>query len=378
MQQDFKEKNHLSGLLRSIKENLSCHQGIGDPHSHAKGNLHHMKYSPGYSIHIIAKRFFPLLLIILSLLCLGVALASSSPVDKPGIELYRDDEAGKLSVYIGGQLAFIYQYIHWLDLPHYWPVHSPSGKNMVVQQAEPYPHHRSFYVADTVKLKGGREVSTYNALYSGQSIGTDAFGPPFRDHVRHINFARLETLGDQAVIETKLVWEMDGDRPVLDENRFLIVHALGGGEYLIDMTFTVTAVYGNVEFVSDDVHYAWPYIRMHPRFSGNNGGTITSDNGSAGEQATNMMHALWIDYSNTVEGITEGLAVFQWPDGQDHRWLTREYGIFGPRRPEQQNGRPFILKGGDSITQRVGILIHKGNVKTGKVAERYHNYIHSE
>jgi hypothetical protein len=363
-----------------MKENSRRPQEIGDPHSYAKGNLHHMKYSPGsgYTIRIINKRILPILRIILSLLCLGMALASYSPIDTPGIELHRDNETGKLSVWVNGQLAFIYQYIHWLDLPHYWPLYSPSGKNMVVQQAEPYPHHRSFYVADTVRLKGGREVSTYNALYSGQCIGKDAFGPPFRDHIRHVDFSRLEALDDQAVIETKLVWEMDGDYPVLDENRFLVVHVLGGGEYLIDMTFALTAAYGDVEFVSDDVHYAWPYIRMHPHFSGSNGGIITSDNGSPGEQATNMKFARWIDYSNTVEGITEGLAIFQWPDGQDHLWLTREYGIFGPRRPEQQNGRPFTLKKGDSITQRVGILVHKGNVKTGKVAERYQKYIHGE
>ncbi len=309
------------------------------------------------------------------ILCLGMSLAVSSPTDPPSLELHRDDEAGRLSVYIDGQLAFIYQYIHWLDLPHYWPVYSPSGKNMVVQQAEPYPHHRSFYVADTVRLKGGREVSTYNALYSGQKIGEEAYGPPFRDNVRHMDFTQLETLKGRAVIEAKLVWEMDGARPVLDENRRLVVYTLGGGEYLIDMTFLLTAAYGDVEFISDNIHYAWPFIRMHPRFSGEKGGTIASDNGSSGEQATNMEVARWIDYSNTIDGTTEGLAVFQWPDGQDHCWLTREYGIFGPRRSEEKNGRPFALKKGESIAQHVGILVHKGDVKTGRVAERYQNYI---
>jgi hypothetical protein len=336
-----------------------------------------MKYSPNRIVHIIGQSFLPLVRIMLYL-CLGLRLVISFPVDTPCIELRRDDEAGKLSVYIDGRQAFVYQYIHWLDLPHYWPVYSPSGKNMVVRLAHPYPHHRSFYVADTVRLMGRREVSTYNALYSGQSIGREAFGPPFRDHVRHLGFIRLETSGDGAVIETKLAWEMDAKLPVLDEKRRLAVHALGGGEYLIDMTFTLTAAFGDVEFVSDDVHYAWPFIRMQTRFSGENGGMIRSDNGSVGEKETNMKVARWIDYSNTVDGVTEGLALFQWPDGHDHRWLTREYGIFGPRRPDEQNGRPYILKKGESITQRVGVLVHKGDVKTGRVAERYQKYIQSK
>jgi len=308
-------------------------------------------------------------------ICLCTMLATGSQAEKPEVELRRDDESGRLHVLIDGQEIFVYQYIHWLDLPHYFPMNSPSGKNMLVQQTEPYPHHRAFWFADTVRLNGGREVSTYNALYSGQKIGQNAYGPPFRDHIRHIGFDQCEAEGSQAVIETELLWEMDGSTPVLEEKRKLVVHALGKGEYLLDMTFILTAAFGDVEFVSDDVHYAWPYLRLHSIFSGENGGTITSDNGATGQEATNMKVARWIDYSNTVEGIIEGVAIFQWPDGQEHRWLTREYGCFGPRRPDGQSGKPFTLKKGESIRQRVGILVHQGNVKTGRVAKRYKQYI---
>jgi hypothetical protein len=291
------------------------------------------------------------------------------------IELRRDDNAGCLHVTIDGQNAFIYRYTRWLDIPHIWPLHSPSGKNMLVQQTEPYPHHRSFYVADTVRLENQREVSLYNALYTGQSIGLDSYGPPFRDHIRHDKFTQLEAEGTRAVIGVKLVWEMDEHIPVLEEQQNLVISSLGKGEYLIDMTFELIATYGDVTFVSDDVHYAWPFIRMDTRFSGENGGKLSADNGTSGEAKTNMKVARWIDYSNTVEGITEGLAVFQFPDGKQHQWLTREYGIFGPRRPDEQNGKPFVIKKGQSISQRVGILVHTGNVKTGLIAERYEKYI---
>ena len=206
-------------------------------------------------------------------------------------------------------------------------------------------------------------------------IGTESYGPPFRDHIRHVKFTCMEGGGNQAKIGAKLVWEMDGNKPGLDEQRHFMVHSLGKGEYLIDLTFELIAAYGNVEFVSDDVHYAWPFIRMHPHFSGENGGRLTADNGATGEADTNMKIALWVDYSNTIDGITEGLTIFQFPDGKDHRWLTREYGIFGPRRPDEQSGKPFTLERGKTITQRVGILVHTGNVKTGRVAQRYKQYI---
>jgi len=292
-----------------------------------------------------------------------------------GVEFDHDKENGHLHLIIDGQEAFVYRYTPWLDIPHIWPLHSPSGKNMLVQQAEPYPHHRSFYVADTVRPEGKREVSTYNALYSGQSIGRESYGPPFRDHIRHVKFTRLEAGTDRAEMGMKLVWEMDGNIPILEDRRLLIIHALGNGEYLIDFKFELIASFCDVAFVSDDVHYAWPFIRMHTRFSGENGGTITADSGAEGEAATNMKTARWVDYSNVLEGVTEGLAVFQYPDSRDHRWLTREYGIFGPRRPDERSGRPFVLKKNESVTQRAGILVHSGDVKKGCVSDRYKWYI---
>jgi hypothetical protein len=293
----------------------------------------------------------------------------------PKVELRRDDAAGRLAVLIDGREALVYQYAATLDLPHYWPMRSPSGKSMLVEQTEPYPHHRSFWIADTVSLDGGPEVSTYNALYSGEKTGEDAFGPPFRDRVRHIRFTSLETTDSRAEVDAELVWETDGGRPVLTENRQLLIYALGDGEYFLDLLFSLTSAFGEVEFVSDDVHYAWPFLRLETRWSGEGGGTIITDTSATGQEATNMKPARWLDYFNTVEGVTEGVAVFQWPDGKEHRWLTREYGCFGPRRPDEQSGRPFVLKKGEAITQRVGVFVHKGDVKSGRVADRYHGYL---
>lgn len=295
---------------------------------------------------------------------------------KPEVTLARDNAAGTLAVLIDGREALIYQFGDSLDLPHYWPMRSPGGKNMLVEKTEPYPHHRSFWFADTVRPEGGeRDASFYNALYSGVKTEAGDYGPPYRDRIRHKSFSRLEAAGGRADIESELVWEMDGERPVLDERRRIVVHSLGGGEYLLDLIWTLTASRGDVLFTSDDVHYAWPYLRLDPAFSGEKGGRITSDTGATGQEATNMKPALWIDYSNTVEGQAEGVAVFQWPDGREHRWLTREYGTFGPRRPDDRSGKPFTLKTGESITQRAGVLVHKGDVAGGRVRERYERYI---
>jgi hypothetical protein len=246
---------------------------------------------------------------------------------------------------------------------------------MLVEKTEPYPHHRSFWFADTVLPAGGeRDVSFYNALTSGVRTEAGDFGPPFRDRIRLESFTRLDARKVRAAVDARLVWESDG-KPVLDESRRLVVHSLGEGEYLLDLTWTLTASYGEISFVSDDVHYAWPFLRLAPAWSGGQGGKITSDSGAVGEASTNMKPALWIDYSNTVDGTTEGVAVFQWPDGREHRWLVREYGTFGPRRPDDMSGKPFVLREGGSISQRVGVLVHRGDVASGRVRERYGRYV---
>jgi hypothetical protein len=311
--------------------------------------------------------------------CAALGLAAQSPGRPQAVKLERDDKAGRLRILIGGREALDCQYAANLDLPHYWPMMSPGGRNMLVEKTEPYPHHRAFWFADTVRPEGAdRDVSFYNALYSGVKSADGTYGPPFRDRIRHKSFTALKARGPRAEVGEDLVWEMDGNRCVLDERRLLVVHSLGDGEYLLDIQWTLTASRGDVVFVSDDVHYAWPYLRLDPAFSGQNGGILTSDGGATGEKATNMQPACWMDYSNTIGGLTEGVAVFQWPDGREHRWLTREYGTFGPRRPDERSGNPFTLKKGESISQHVGVLVHAGDVRTGRVCQRYGQYIKGE
>jgi len=313
------------------------------------------------------------------LLGFGIAALGSADDRTDGasrVQFACDDAKGEFRVLIDGKEAIVYQYGDQNDMAHYYPVRSPSGKSMTVQKTDPYPHHRSFWFADRVSLEGQRQVSFYSALYSKKDKNDP--DSPYADRIRHVEFVKEETNGSEATVDAQLVWEMDlGKTPVLDELRRMRVVALGEGEYFFDLTFTVTATYGNVTFTSDWVHYAWPYIRMNKQFNvQDGGGTITSSEGGVNQKETNGKPARWMDYSSTVDGETEGMAVFSHPDnGYPHKWLTRDYGTFGPRRTDEKSGKPFTLKKGESIEQRVGVLVHRGDVKAGKVAERYGQYV---
>jgi hypothetical protein len=190
-----------------------------------------------------------------------------------------------------------------------------------------------------------------------------------------VKFLAAEVADGRANLGMQLLWEADlGKLPVMDDVREILVVPLGSGEYLLDCKFTVTAAYGDVTFRSDRAHYAWPYVRIHPQFSGLQGGTITNSEGATGEPQTLMQPARWVDYSNAVEGATEGLTVFANPREPPPRFFTRAYGTFGPRRPDDKSGKPFVLKKGESLGQRIGLLIHAGDVQAGRVAERFQQF----
>jgi hypothetical protein len=294
---------------------------------------------------------------------------------EPRVALKNDPATSRFSIIVDGAEALVYRYGKDIGFVHFYPVWSPSGKAMTVEEAPPYPHHQSFWFADTVQLVGQRKASFYGANYSR----VDKKDPksPFKDQIVHAEFLPEKRIGaDQLETGMKLVWQIDQTVPVLDQDIRMRVVALGGGEYFLDMTYRVTAGYGDVNFVSDAVHYAWPYVRMHPQFSVDKGGQITNSEGGINQAGTCTKDAHWIDYSNTIAGTAEGLAIFSHSQNEyPHKWLTRDYGTFGPRRPDAQSGKPFTLAKGKSMERRVGILVHKGDVKAGQVAERYAAYL---
>lgn len=312
---------------------------------------------------------------------------------KDRVELKDDAAQGQLQVKIDGREAFSLQYGADHDMVHVFPLLSPSGKQLTIQRNDPYPHHRSFWFGDTVELAGGPKASFYQPWYSR----VDPKDPksPFKDQIRLIKFTKMEVTPQGADIAAQLLWSCAlGKTPVMDDFREMRIVPLGEGEYFLDCQFKVTASYGDVTFRSDQTHYAWPYFRMHPQFTVDGGkvpfkatkdkaapaakpagtGRITNSEGKIDGKDTCMQPARWVDYSGTVDGLTEGMAVFANPKGPPPKFFTRDYGTFGPRRPDERSGKPFVLKKGESLTQRVGVLVHRGDVKEGRVAERYQQF----
>lgn len=293
----------------------------------------------------------------------------------PSIELTSDD-AGSLTVSIDGREAFTYRGAARFAIPHVHPLRSPSGRSLLVQQTEPFPHHRALWIADRVQLEGGRDVDFYHCTKNLRDRQKPELG--HSSFIRHDAFDDQRIAARDATFAVRSTWIADEDTPILDDRRRFHVRDLGDGEYLIDLTWELRAAHGDVTFRSDAVHYAWPYLRIEPGLSVASGGVLVDDRGRRGQAETHGKVARWIDYSHTLDGVAEGVAVFVFPDGEEHTWLTRDYGTFGPRRAADFSGTRFALKKGEAIAGRVGILVHRGDADGGRVAERYREYAAGE
>ncbi len=290
--------------------------------------------------------------------------ACATPATQQGpARLVLNEEAHSLQFLLNDQEAFVYQFAPNFAIPHVWPLNSPSGKSLLVQKTEPFSHHRSLWIVDKVQLNDGVVTDFYHEW----SNYRDKENPEAGHHsfIRHESFSEITDSSATA----NLTWVVQEDQPVLDQTWHIAIEDRKDGQYVLDMSWELTAAYGPVKFHSDWVHYAWPYLRMDPTFSGEQGGIIASDDGRVGQKATNDQYANWMDYSNTINGVTEGLTVFTPQDGKQRKWLTREYGTFGPRRPNSLSGSKFVLEQGESLTGSVHILVHKGGVASSAVGD---------
>lgn len=335
------------------------------------------------------QRVSPLALLAASLLFPCFSSLADEPTDGPPttdrIVIDANEDDGRLTLTVDGQTAFVYRFDSTVDLPHFDPFHSASGRPMTVKITEPYPHHRSFWVADErVRLEGQSEkAGFYNSLYSGVTDKGKSKWPvaPYKTRVVHVEFSGLKMEGDAAKFDEKLTW-MHGGVPFLDELRHYRAAALGNGEYFLDFSFRLRATYGNVTIKRDVSHYAIPYIRMNETFNvERGGGKIVNSEGGENQAGTHNQRATWVDYSAPLDGQrgSEGLACFIHPCKKPpHLWLTRDYGTWGPRGPKGFHNATFTIAKGESYDQRVGLLVHHGDVESGDVAKRYQAYCNGD
>jgi hypothetical protein len=316
------------------------------------------------------------------LIPLGAALHAA---DSATVTLTRADD--RVRVEIGGQLFTEYIF-KGAYRPYCYPVLAPDGtpltRDFPMKQTagedQDHPHHRSLWFAHS-NVNG---VDFWNQ---------DNAGSP-RPKGKIVHDALLETTsGAVGVIRARDQW-LAPDGKLFCTDNTTIRFGTSGNDRTIDFEMTLRAPADAPVLLNDDKDgvlalrlATWLNLPRTPattrRYTGGVGKLVTAKGDR--DQAAWGKRAAWADFHAVHNGKTYGVAIFDHPQNLRHPtwWLARVYGLFAanplghhdfePRTTAVNAGLHTIPAGG-SLTFRYRVLVHGGDEKEAKLAERFEDY----
>jgi hypothetical protein len=189
-------------------------------------------------------------------------------------------------------------------------------------------------------------------------------------------------------LRTRNEWRSATGRKVLDETNVLSLYDLGDAR-LIVMTSDLHA--SVVPIVFADTKEGAFGVRVHDmlrvgeRNQVNPKSQMTNADGKQGEKDCWGYQSNWCDCSGELNGKPVGVAIFD--DSRNPArayWHVRAYGLlaanpFGRAKsgfPAAKDRTDLVkLAKGEHLKLRYGILLHTGDVKSGKVSEAYEQFM---
>lgn len=289
---------------------------------------------------------------------------------KPRVAMAKQVGVNAIDVIIDGAPFTTYHYAENEKKPYLWPVYGDGGVRVTrdypmgeKELSSDHPHHRSMWTSYG-------DINGADCWMEGEKAGWQI--------TRDVTFGSGDAYG---WILARNTWTNSAKEPVISEEREYRFYAGEAGSRQFDLRVTFTADYGDALF-KDTKEGGIMSLRIRDVMTEQNGGVITTTAG-VGEKACWGKPSPWCDYSGTIEGAgAHGIAVFDHPGNLRHPscWHVRAYGLLGANcfglghfTNGQQNG-DYTLKRGDSLTFRYRVYIHRGDVSTAKVPDRYADY----
>ncbi|HEU0009148.1 MAG TPA: PmoA family protein [Verrucomicrobiae bacterium] len=315
----------------------------------------------------------------------GALVVTVSAADNSGVKI--TEQPDKLRIEINGE--------HFTDYcfqgaPHvyFYPLLGPGGAKMtrnwpmedITGEEHDHPHHRSLWYSH------------------GAVNGVDFWSESAKSgRIVHDKFLEVKSGADSGVIRSTCKWIAPGGETTMTDERVFRVYARPGSERLFD--FEVTLKAGERDIVLGDTKEGTMAVRLNESMRGmlpkkpgekktpvGKGriamSTGAQSNGEGDDRAWGK-RAEWCDYSGPVDGKTVGIAIFDHPSNPKHPtwWHVREYGLFaanpfGVHEFEKQppGAGNLTIEAKKSVTFKYRFLIHEGDEKQAKVAERYKEY----
>ena len=239
--------------------------------------------------------------------------------------------------------------------PDFYPVYSPSGREVTCTCAYRYNHHKSIFI-------GHADVNGINFFHDNN---------PARSNLGDIVLEKSQHEIDENGIHviTHNGWITKAGVRLLDEERSFTVF-LGEDAHIVDLTSTLIASQTDLTFAQDN--HAFLGVRVADTMDVEDGGTILNANGQRNEEEAMGQSADWTDYSGIVAGKTVGVTLMNHPSNPPAAFFTRNYGTFLTNFTLLDQYR---LPCGERLTQRFRILIHEGDAVEANVDGYYNQFV---
>lgn len=232
--------------------------------------------------------------------------------------------------------------------PDFYPVYSPSGREVTCTCAYRYNHHKSIWI-------GHANVNGINFFHDNNPNMQNAGDIVLEKYTSQTTQEHIE-------LSTTNGWITKKGQRILTEERNIRVSP-NEDAHIIDITSILIASEGPVTFGQDS--HAYLGIRVADSMDVEDGGIIINSNGQVGEEQTMRQVADWVDYSGIVAEQKVGITLMNHPSNPKSAFFTRSYGTFLSNFTLLKS---LKLSSGGSITQHFRIVIHEGSLENVDIA----------
>ncbi|HMP15652.1 MAG TPA: PmoA family protein [Gemmatales bacterium] len=281
--------------------------------------------------------------------------------------------------------------------PHFHPLYSPKGKPItrlypmqknVPGETTDHIHHKGCWVGhQIVLLHQDGDSKPVNA-----NFWADVVNPVQQQLGKQLCTKTDEPRSGsgKASLVTYNTWQTVSGTKILEENRTLHLISLGEAS-LIVFDIDLHATEGDLTFGDEKDGFMAVRVADVLAEKSKKGGLLQNAEGkkhmgtgnNKDRQGCWGLRSAWVDYSGIVEEEEVGITLMDHPGNPVPAcWHARDYGLltanpFGrthAKFPDAQ-GDVVQLKKGEHLRFRYGVLIHPGNAESGKVADRYQQFV---
>ena len=257
--------------------------------------------------------------------------------------------------------------------PILWPIIGPTGKPMT----------RAYPMTDAGKHESA-EFIHHRSLWFGLADVNDVNFWSEEGIIRHREFVKIES-GPQAVVVARNDWLTPdfypGDQKKVIEDERTLTFGADAESRWIDFDIVLTASEGEVLLGGVKDAGFGVQVAGTMKVDAGMGGRIVNSRGHTNKDAWGKQ-AEWLDCHGPVDGQTVGIAILNHPSSFRFPtyWHVRTYGLmlanpFGlwDFTRGKKDG-DHVLPAGESICLRHRVFLHKGDAKSGRVAEAFAAY----